>query len=62
MAVKRVLITSETVDNQEKAVKESQEIFIETVSSIDDLSEKVKQIVGLKFCKLYERWCSSKSR
>lgn len=45
LAVSRVLITSETVDNQEKAVGESQKIFTEIVSAIDDLTEKVKQIV-----------------
>ncbi|BCZ48487.1 methyl-accepting chemotaxis protein [Clostridium gelidum] len=44
MAVEKVLITSETVDNQETAVKESQEIFVKIVSSIDDLTEKIKQI------------------
>ena len=46
LAVNRVLITSETVDKQEKAVKESQEIFAEIVSSIDDLTKEVKQIAS----------------
>jgi len=46
LAVERVLITSETVDKQEKAVKESQEIFTEIVSSIDDLTKEVKQIAS----------------
>jgi len=45
LAVNKVLITSETVDNQEKAVEESQEIFTAIVASIDDLTEQVKQIV-----------------
>lgn len=46
LAVSRVLITSETVDNQEKAVKESQGIFAEIVSAVDDLTKEVKQIAS----------------
>lgn len=44
LAVDKVLITSEIVDDQEKAVKESQLIFTQIVTGIVDLSEKVNEI------------------
>lgn len=44
LAVDKVFATSETVNNQEEAVKEAQGIFTEIVSSIDNLSEKVNRI------------------
>jgi methyl-accepting chemotaxis protein len=44
LAVNRVLVTSETVDDQEKAVEESQVIFTEIVTSIVDLTGKVGKI------------------
>jgi len=46
LAVDRVLKTSETVDNQEKAVKESQGIFTEIVASVEELTKEVKQIAS----------------